>query len=837
MEVYSDNFSGVNGNPPDPATWSLDLNGGTIDIQDNALRIVAPAGVRFVTASNIGRLVGDFDVSIDFQLITYPSVDYWEIGIDVQVEGTITHYAIFRHYRTAYGSAAYHCWYYNGSYHNNGNSPTADSSGKLRITRVGNLFKCYYWQDSAWVELDTDGTVIAEGDTCIVSLTNQTTSPEVDVRFDSFKSIARIAPIGIASEEAVGVPALRLWSNVPGPLYSPNKSSFFMAGRPWYGMKMKVELGWKKGPDSFTDFVTLFLGKVTKWGPVARSVDASGVAQPTTVEVYAQDWIMECLRKRIALPLPDGTPNPLTFGEFLCTGEVISGWSPTPVVASAYFEGNNFNELTQKVEANGGVVSLIPGMNGAYAMRAATTANSGGQNAYGSVKAPEAGELFISGTMRFKTVPATIDNLNMTFLDVLAQNGNSLYKLQLHDTGNIRASRGPHNSTFNVNSYVNVPVPFALWWLPGPRNRASFWINGEEVLTHYSFYDSPDAQEIVFGVQTGAAHEAWEIDFDEIEIRTKYFYNGFQVTGGPFEDIGTVYLDKIAQPPEKDVGIRVQTVTRYPEYGIVTITSTNPEFTPSSEVVFRVIKHAGGLHALDIISALLEEAGLTEYVDVDALAAAYAACPGDIINARFEGGGDRNRLVMKDIASLGLPIADALKEITSRCLYWIFIDAGKIIIKPYTGTPPASPVVALDGSNLFEAAQTVDMENLNAFVSATYGWYDHDPTLFVVAGNQAAGGQGTGRDYTWGSPVACESKDMVTAKVGLLLKFLYAVERLEPVRMNLSGARVQLMEPVSVSDPILNDAPFTYFVTRKEISLNPGSFEVNMQLIRFLGEI
>jgi hypothetical protein len=43
------------------------------------------------------------------------------------------------------------------------------------------------------------------------------------------------------------------------------------------------------------------------------------------------------------------------------------------------------------------------------------------------------------------------------------------------------------------------------------------------------------------------------------------------------------------------------------------------------------------------------------------------------------------------------------------------------------------------------------------------------------------------------------------------------------------------MDTVSIDDALLYDAPTNYAVMRKEIGLDPGSREVNLQLMRFLG--
>ena len=641
---------------------------------------------------------------------------------------------------------------------------------------------------------------------------------------------------------------------ISAPLFSPNKSSFFLTSQNWYGIQLKIDFGWSKGgflqapfiessmfEEDFTEFLTLFLGKVKKWGSVSRAVDQNGVAQPNTVEVHAADWIMDCLQKRIALPAADGTSNPLTFGEFLCTADPVSGWSPAPILRSAYFEKPVYDELDHVVALGGGAFSLItPGLSGTRAFRAAVTGAN--QSAYGAITLPFAEEIFVTGTMRFQGAPDVPANLNMTFLQAIDASGAADFAVSVDNTGAIYSTLGGQ-SKFNILAYLGVPISFGLWLSPTNPGYAKLWINGDEVLTYAGDLSGDKPIEIRIGAVTGATSESWTIDFDDIEIRNKYYLNAFQVTGGPFASIGPVYIDNLAQPDTQTVVNNsvsyIQTLARFPEYGMVQISSTDPQFKPSGTVVFRVVENAGGRHALEIISSLLAAAGLTDYVDADALAAAYAACPDDVIHARFDGSKPNKRgpfQGLKDIANLGIAIGDCLKEICSRCLYWIFVDAGKIKIVPYTGNPPFSPAMALTASNLYEATQTIDLESINAFVSAIFGWYDRNPALFYVAGDQAVGGQGTGLDYTWNSPVACENLTLIKSKVDLLLKFLSAQERLEPVRTNLAGARLELMEPVSVDDVLLGDAAKNYWITRKDIGLDPGSRETTLQLMRFLGE-
>jgi hypothetical protein len=608
-------------------------------------------------------------------------------------------------------------------------------------------------------------------------------------------------------------------------------------------MQIKVEMGWSRGAwfqsgfledeffeESFVDFVTVFLGRIKNWGPVNRAV-----AEPTSVEIYAKDFIMDCLQKRIALPLTDGTPQPVTYGEFLCQAEEIVGWTPGDPFRTALFESADFSELDIVVEAGGGALSFVtPGLSGTYALRASI--NGANQSAYGQMNFITWNEIFVTGSIRFKTVPASPVNCNLMFMQAEVF-GLVNFALYVDNTGMVFSTLGGQ-SKFNVLAYLDVPIPFELWFNAGSPGNNRLWFNGDEIITHSG--TSPGVGiNFRFGAIAGAAAETWDIDFDDIRVYPHYYNNAYVVYGGPFDAIGAVYIDNLGQPDTQTTTREsvdyTQTVTRYPEWGIVQFSSTDPEFEVSGDVIVRVVEHAGGRHALEIIELLLAQAGVDSYIDATTLAAAYVTCPADIIHARFDGQGERNPLGMRDTASTGITIADCLKEICSRMMYWLFVDHGVIKIIPYTDIPPASPVMALTSSNLRSAVQTIDLEDINSYVTAVYGWYTRNKTLFYMAGDQAAGSRGTGLDYTWDSPVACEELSTVKAKTDLLFKFLSAKDQIE-VAMNLSGARLELMEVVSLSDEILTDAPINYFVTRKDVGLDPGSREVNLQLTRYLGE-
>ena len=636
----------------------------------------------------------------------------------------------------------------------------------------------------------------------------------------------------------------------PAPFFSPDKSSFFLAGQDWYNFKVRIDLGWNQGgwfqdkwltdtwfKDEFTDFLTLFLGRLKKWGPANRAVDASGVEQANTVEIYAADFIMDCLQTRICLPAADGTPAPLTFGEFLCKADAVAGWSPDPPLRSAYFEQPNYHELDHVVTSGDGAVSLIePGIAGARAIRFQTIGAS--QVAYASFTLPYPGEIFITGTLRFSVIPGTLALGNLDFLQILDSTGILDASLWLDTSGNI--CFWGNYSKFNIKAYEGVPLAFGMWLLPANPGYVKVWINGNEIITYTGDFSGTHPLEVRFGAMTMGVAETWTVDFEDLEVRSKYYANAYKVDGGPFTDIGAVYLDNVAQPDTQSVTnnstVYTQTLTRYPQYGMVDFASDDPQFKLSGEVMVRVIEHAGGRHALAVIENLVGAAGLTDYINAPALAAAYAVCPDDFINARFEGGGKVGQFGLKDYASLGITVGDCLKEICSRMLYWIFMDAGQIKIIPYTGGALTDPVLALTASNLYSVSPIIDLESINDFVTAIYGWYSRNPSLFYVAGTPTDGGQGKGLDYSWDGPVACENRDVVKAKADLFLQWLSAQERVEPVTLSLAGARLELMDVVSLRDVLLNDTAQNYFVSRKDVGLDPGSRLTTLQLMRFLGE-
>jgi hypothetical protein len=311
--------------------------------------------------------------------------------------------------------------------------------------------------------------------------------------------------------------------------------------------------------------------------------------------------------------------------------------------------------------------------------------------------------------------------------------------------------------------------------------------------------------------------------------------------------VGPVYVDNALVPAEQTISAPgsygvTTTVNRYPQYGVVQFEisdSQNADPTPPSNVLVRVVMQAGGMHPADVVADLVARAG--GVVDPVAFAAAKAARPHDRIHCRFETQqgevGQGGPGSPQDWTQQSVTYADALKAICRGCLYWFVEDHGLIRLFAYDGIPPSAPVLALADDLLYEAQPVTDMDKLKKYVTIKWGWYARNPNLFYVAGDTTRG-DGEDMDLSWGasSGVAIESDVMAKNLADLYLKFLYAQERLEPVRLSWKGMRLELLDPVSVDDPILTDNPITYQVMRKEAALDAPR-GTTLQLMRNLGEL
>jgi len=127
----------------------------------------------------------------------------------------------------------------------------------------------------------------------------------------------------------------------------------------------------------------------------------------------------------------------------------------------------------------------------------------------------------------------------------------------------------------------------------------------------------------------------------------------YQVAGAPFEAVTAVYLNGV----ETQDRVAADAAT-----GVILVTGR------SGQVEARVVKDST-THPVDIIADILDEVGLSQALHQDSFGLAKSLTPGYALGVRFE----------------NLTAAQALRDISQRCLYDLWVDLGEIKIRAYLG--------------------------------------------------------------------------------------------------------------------------------------------------------
>jgi hypothetical protein len=186
-EDYRDAFTGTNGSSPDTTKWYQ--IGSNTTIQNNKCNQPIAQGFGnsgtycYWDFSDVGgSITGNFDVQVDFELITYPAASFW--GAQLVLEDTDGEGCSL--VRGWYGSHSYRTWENFVGWQTE--VGTSDTSGKLRVTRVGTTWTTYTWNGSSWDTNHTwDPGTAAPLDTAQVYLRHGNTQPAVETNFDNFQ--------------------------------------------------------------------------------------------------------------------------------------------------------------------------------------------------------------------------------------------------------------------------------------------------------------------------------------------------------------------------------------------------------------------------------------------------------------------------------------------------------------------------------------------------------------------------------------------------------------------------------------------------------------------------
>jgi hypothetical protein len=184
----SDDFTGIDGDPPDPRLWRYTItnNYASADCKIDSNRLYLrtrydTTGI-YIIANNTFWLSGDFDVQVDFELNEAPSVN-WQAAFFIYFDSANYSY-IGRRYNS--GQQYFDAAKISNSWQSTTTTATSDTSGKYRFVRAGSSCTSYYWNGSSWTSIQT--RPLSTGDARIGLIVNpeSTSSNWISVWFDNF---------------------------------------------------------------------------------------------------------------------------------------------------------------------------------------------------------------------------------------------------------------------------------------------------------------------------------------------------------------------------------------------------------------------------------------------------------------------------------------------------------------------------------------------------------------------------------------------------------------------------------------------------------------------------
>jgi hypothetical protein len=184
----SDDFTGIDGDPPDPRLWRYTItnNYASADCKIDSNRLYLrtrydTTGI-YIIANNTFWLSGDFDVQVDFELNEAPSVN-WQAAFFIYFDSANYSYT-GRRYNS--GQQYFDAAKISNSWQSTTTTATSDTSGKYRFVRAGSSCTSYYWNGSSWTSIQT--RTLSTGDARIGLIVNpeSTSSNWISAWFDNF---------------------------------------------------------------------------------------------------------------------------------------------------------------------------------------------------------------------------------------------------------------------------------------------------------------------------------------------------------------------------------------------------------------------------------------------------------------------------------------------------------------------------------------------------------------------------------------------------------------------------------------------------------------------------
>lgn len=630
--------------------------------------------------------------------------------------------------------------------------------------------------------------------------------------------------------------------------YSPRHANFIFAEEEnWKRKNLLIKMAYRLPSGVLTDRITIYEGIIDDWGPAPHQAEVDGKLQEHAVPVVTRDLIAELLRLKVGTPDADGNPTPLVFGTVFRQLDQLADETLGDPDAESDFESNTTEDLTGVDSANGGVVAVaseIP-INGDYYLH--TEVANANALAKGRMNLAAAGaEVLFTSEVRFAAIPETPSDKNVHFMGLFDSGGNEILQLFVGSDFRVHAYAGAQwkETDWYINQDVAVVKRVSIGVLGANPGTIKVWVNGNEVLCWDEDWSSLSIKGGFIGPHNGAVAEAWNIDSDDWGIFPNWWPQLYKVPGGPYEEIGTIYVDgatKVgAEPlysdlnrrglrygpagvPTRFVGgvTKTANVEKYPGYGAVAFTDYANQV---SGTVMAYLRKDSTTHWVDIVRGVLTAQGKEGWLDETAAAAAKAATPDDTVGAFFE----------------NITMGDAIMALAATCLFDAFRSQNLLKLQAYTGIAPVTYELELTEANSRGVAPQNDDKDIKNQVFIKWGPYDRNHRLSRTVKDDLSisyvGVYDTEIDLAAGGIVETDNGPMAIQKAETLLKRLVGGRLVcDPTISTLQAARLEVGDEVRIN---MTDygTPEILQVKRKAINLFAPK-GVELFLNKNLGEI
>jgi hypothetical protein len=182
--TFADNFdSGISS-----YYWTIDTSSGNSTVSWDSGRVLMTQGTSGdanLVFNFVSSITGDFEVTIDYTLVTWPTSPNGQYdGYNDERSGIRTNFGAVERISDSgwYGER-----YLTDFNHVITSTGTTDPSGKLRLVRMGGTLTGSYWNGSVWADIASDPYDASSAlDLLQLSIWPQSVTEGVQVAFDNF---------------------------------------------------------------------------------------------------------------------------------------------------------------------------------------------------------------------------------------------------------------------------------------------------------------------------------------------------------------------------------------------------------------------------------------------------------------------------------------------------------------------------------------------------------------------------------------------------------------------------------------------------------------------------